>query len=143
MVPYKDSALLRLLPEMLDLQSRQVLVENTRRYGLSYLDAFVALTNENKDFTSESLRRHIASRNTLNELLPTSSQDRLSSQRMTGVSNNLRKSSPTAWESSSGGGNCVNETTSKQPKASEQRGRTKQRNKDQRKKKRLLRHSSC
>ena len=37
-VPYKDSSLFKLLPKMLDLDSRQTLMENTRKHGLKYLD---------------------------------------------------------------------------------------------------------
>ena len=106
-VPYKDSALLKQLPEMLEIQSKQLLVENTRRYGLSYLDSYIALTDRGRGFTSESLRHLISSKNAAAvppafDLIPFSHQDsRLSIQRMSGVSNNLRKSNPTSGENSS------------------------------------------
>ena len=44
-VPYKDSALFKLLPKMIELDSRQTLLENTRKYGLMYLDVFSYLRN--------------------------------------------------------------------------------------------------
>ena len=50
MVPYKESALYKLFPRMLDLGSRQSLMEGTRKYGLKFLDTFV--TMKKKNFTS-------------------------------------------------------------------------------------------
>ena len=46
LIPYRDSALVKLLAEMLEPvtgQSRQLCLENSRRHGLAYLDSYVAL----------------------------------------------------------------------------------------------------
>ena len=47
LVPYRDSSLYKHLPRMLDLRSKQTLLEQTRRYGLRYLDVFVTMRQKN------------------------------------------------------------------------------------------------
>lgn len=47
LVPYRDSSLYKHLPRMLDLNSKQTLLECTRRYGLRYLDVFVTMRQKN------------------------------------------------------------------------------------------------
>ena len=47
LTPYKDSSLYKHLPRMLDLNSKQTLLECTRRYGLRYLDVFVTMRQKN------------------------------------------------------------------------------------------------
>jgi len=47
LVPYQDSSLYKVLPYMLDLESKQDLLECTRRYGLRYLDVYVTMHSKN------------------------------------------------------------------------------------------------
>jgi len=113
LLPYRDSALFKLLPEMIDSSnplSKQVCMENTRRHGLYYLDAFVALEKAQKQniLRFESLRElmpgHTSSSRghaqprqaaaaATNVTVAEQPQDRLSVKRMTGVSSNLRNRS--------------------------------------------------